>query len=121
MIRHLLGAGLLLAGVASAGPAAAQAACPHRGALDDAFCDANRDLVADVPTDAARLPAPLRRRENGQAFRDAPCHATCIPCQVGGRRSMKTRSAAASLFTRRFRVRAKRTPRPSGSTRASET
>jgi phosphonate transport system substrate-binding protein len=58
MIRHLLGAGLLAACVAATGPAAAQTACPHRGALDDAYCDANRDLVADVPTDAARLRDP---------------------------------------------------------------
>ncbi len=58
MIRHLLGAGMLAACVAGAGPAAAQGACPHRGALDDAYCDANRDLVADVPTDAARQRDP---------------------------------------------------------------
>ncbi|MBP0466491.1 phosphate/phosphite/phosphonate ABC transporter substrate-binding protein [Roseomonas sp. PWR1] len=58
MIRHLLGAGMLAACVVAAGPAAAQGACPHRGALDDGYCDANRDLVADVPTDAARLRDP---------------------------------------------------------------
>ena len=40
-------------------PAPAQAAaCAHRGALDDAFCDENRDLVADAPTDPARFRTP---------------------------------------------------------------
>ncbi|HZH46020.1 MAG TPA: phosphate/phosphite/phosphonate ABC transporter substrate-binding protein [Roseococcus sp.] len=34
------------------------AACGHRGALDDAFCDEDRDLVADVPRDASRLRSP---------------------------------------------------------------
>ena len=34
--------------VAAASPAAAEE-CPNRGQLDDAYCDANRDLVADVP------------------------------------------------------------------------
>ena len=38
--------------------AAAQGTCSHRGALDDAYCDENRDLVADVPTDANRLRNP---------------------------------------------------------------
>mgnify|MGYP001809626884 CR=1 FL=1 len=33
-------------------------ACAHRGALDDIYCDANNDLVADTPTDAARLRDP---------------------------------------------------------------
>lgn len=31
---------------------AAAQACPHRGELDDMYCDANKDMVADVPTDA---------------------------------------------------------------------
>lgn len=38
-------------------PASAQA-CPHRGELDDMYCDANRDMVADVPTDAKKLKNP---------------------------------------------------------------
>ncbi len=38
--------------------ARAQEACAFRGALDDAYCDANRDMVADVPTDAARQRDP---------------------------------------------------------------
>ena len=31
------------------GSALAQQACPNRGELDEAYCDANKDLVADVP------------------------------------------------------------------------
>lgn len=41
------------------GLALAQApACTHRGALDDAFCDEDRDLVADPPREASRLRNP---------------------------------------------------------------
>lgn len=32
--------------------------CPHRGDLDSLYCDANRDLVADAPTDASKLKNP---------------------------------------------------------------
>jgi phosphonate transport system substrate-binding protein len=39
-------------------PAAAQGACAFRGALDDAYCDENRDMVADAPADAARQRDP---------------------------------------------------------------
>lgn len=35
-------------------PATAQEACAHRGDLDAAYCDANRDLVADLPADPKR-------------------------------------------------------------------
>ena len=43
----------------SATPAAAQqAACAFRGALDEAYCDANRDMVADAPTDPSKLRDP---------------------------------------------------------------
>jgi phosphonate transport system substrate-binding protein len=64
MIRHMLGAAALLALSAGALPAGAQgtaqqgAACSHRGALDDAYCDEDRDLVADPPRDPARLRDP---------------------------------------------------------------
>jgi phosphonate transport system substrate-binding protein len=46
--------------VASAGaPAASQPSqCSFRGALDDAYCDENRDLVADPPRDASRFRDP---------------------------------------------------------------
>lgn len=41
------------------GLAFAQAgACSHRGALDDAYCDEDRDLVADPPREANRLRNP---------------------------------------------------------------
>lgn len=38
--------------------AAAQDSCPNRGDLDALFCDANRDMVADTPADAARQRNP---------------------------------------------------------------
>ncbi|WP_207536827.1 phosphate/phosphite/phosphonate ABC transporter substrate-binding protein [Sabulicella rubraurantiaca] len=34
------------------------AACTHRGALDDAYCDEDRDLVADPPRDPSRFRNP---------------------------------------------------------------
>ncbi|GAB1575874.1 phosphate/phosphite/phosphonate ABC transporter substrate-binding protein [Bordetella petrii] len=33
-------------------------ACPNRGDLDQMYCDANKDLVADTPTDADKLKTP---------------------------------------------------------------
>ena len=48
----------LLAASFGALPAHAQDACANRGDLDAAYCDANRDLVADTPTDAARQRNP---------------------------------------------------------------
>lgn len=42
----------------AAGAAFAQDNCPFRGELDAAYCDANKDLVADTPTDAKRLRNP---------------------------------------------------------------
>ncbi len=49
----------VLAGVA-AWPALARAqdACAHRGDLDEQFCDANRDMVADPPTDPKKFKNP---------------------------------------------------------------
>ncbi|MCE2879376.1 MAG: PhnD/SsuA/transferrin family substrate-binding protein [Comamonadaceae bacterium] len=41
-----------------ASSAVAQDACPNRGQLDTPYCDANRDLVADVPTDRAKQRDP---------------------------------------------------------------
>ena len=49
---------LLAATLAALSTAAAAQACPHRGELDDLYCDANRDMVADVPTDAKKLKNP---------------------------------------------------------------
>lgn len=39
-------------------PAAAQDNCSNRGQLDALYCDADNDLVADTPADAARLKDP---------------------------------------------------------------
>jgi phosphonate transport system substrate-binding protein len=39
-------------------PARAQDACPNRGELDTLYCDANKDLVADVPTDPKKQRDP---------------------------------------------------------------
>jgi phosphonate transport system substrate-binding protein len=50
--------GLALAGLAlTALPGAANAECP-RGALDERFCDANGDLVADAPSDSSQWADP---------------------------------------------------------------
>lgn len=51
---------LLFAALALAGPLAvsAQDNCPHRGELDALYCDANRDLVADPPTDPKKFRNP---------------------------------------------------------------
>lgn len=58
-MKALLWHGLVAAGLALAAPPAfAQDNCPNRGELDAAFCDANKDLVADPPTDAKRFRNP---------------------------------------------------------------
>ena len=54
VLRGAFAAAVLLA----AAGAQAQDACTHRGDLDAQFCDANRDLVADTPTDPKRLKDP---------------------------------------------------------------
>lgn len=41
-----------------ASPAFAQDACPNRGQLDTLYCDADGDLVADTPKEAARIKDP---------------------------------------------------------------
>ncbi len=46
------------AGLLFAAPAFAQDSCPNRGQLDTIYCDANNDLVADVPTDPAKQKDP---------------------------------------------------------------
>ena len=38
--------------------AQAQENCANRGDLDAQFCDANKDLVADTPTDPKKLKNP---------------------------------------------------------------
>lgn len=59
MIRSTLAVACLAAIAAWAPQASAQApACGHRGALDEAYCDEDRDMVADVPSDPARQRDP---------------------------------------------------------------
>lgn len=41
-----------------AAQAHAQGACQHRGDLDAQYCDNNKDMVADTPTDSGRLKNP---------------------------------------------------------------
>ncbi|WP_412555293.1 phosphate/phosphite/phosphonate ABC transporter substrate-binding protein [Shimia sp. MIT1388] len=45
-------------GILSVSAFAAAADCADRGALDELYCDANGDLVADTPTDPAELRNP---------------------------------------------------------------
>lgn len=47
-----------LAAFAVSGVAFAQDSCPNRGDLDPQFCDANKDLVADTPSDTKKLKNP---------------------------------------------------------------
>ena len=53
LIRYLFVSALTL----PTGAAVAQT-CPHRGQLDDLYCDANRDMVADAPSDKAKWKNP---------------------------------------------------------------
>ena len=48
----------LLAALAASVPASAQDNCTNRGQLDTIYCDADNDLVADVPTDPAKQKDP---------------------------------------------------------------
>ncbi|HWL29849.1 MAG TPA: phosphate/phosphite/phosphonate ABC transporter substrate-binding protein [Burkholderiaceae bacterium] len=50
--------GALLAIFSTASTAYAQDDCKNRGDLDTMYCDANGDLVADTPTDPAKLKTP---------------------------------------------------------------
>ena len=49
---------LLAGSCALALPALAQDNCPNRGDLDNQYCDADKDLVADTPTDPSKLKNP---------------------------------------------------------------
>jgi phosphonate transport system substrate-binding protein len=55
-IRASLGVAVLAA--ATAFPVLAADACSNRGDLDAMYCDANKDLVADAPTDAKKWKNP---------------------------------------------------------------
>jgi phosphonate transport system substrate-binding protein len=61
MIRRLLPAAGFAAALFAAMPwggAQAQGGCGFRGSLDEAYCDDNRDMVADTPTEAGRQRDP---------------------------------------------------------------
>lgn len=49
---------LVCVGGLLSGNAMAQDNCPNRGQLDTIYCDANNDMVADVPTDPAKQRDP---------------------------------------------------------------
>lgn len=57
-IRAALAAATALALTILVQPAKAQDSCPNRGQLDTLYCDADNDLVADVPKDPAKLKDP---------------------------------------------------------------
>ncbi len=56
--RWLFLSAFALAGATLAVPAVAADACKHRGELDNMYCDANDDLVADPPTDPKKWKNP---------------------------------------------------------------
>ncbi len=56
-VKHVLGC-LGIAAAAMSGAVWADDACPNRGELDVAYCDANKDLVADAPTDPKKFRNP---------------------------------------------------------------
>jgi phosphonate transport system substrate-binding protein len=56
--RHLLSLLAALCAMATFAPAHAADACPNRGELDAMYCDANKDMVADVPTDPKKWKNP---------------------------------------------------------------
>ena len=60
-VRQVVGGistALLFGCAAFGGAALAQDSCPQRGELDVAYCDANKDLVADAPTDPKKFRNP---------------------------------------------------------------
>ncbi|RJF95912.1 phosphate/phosphite/phosphonate ABC transporter substrate-binding protein [Noviherbaspirillum saxi] len=58
MIAKSLTKTLSLIALAAPAFAFAQDNCPHRGDLDAQYCDANKDLVADVPADTKKQKVP---------------------------------------------------------------
>ncbi|MCA0407169.1 MAG: phosphate/phosphite/phosphonate ABC transporter substrate-binding protein [Proteobacteria bacterium] len=58
MNKALIGASALVLATLLATGAQAQDACPNRGELDTQYCDANRDLVADAPSDPKKWRDP---------------------------------------------------------------
>ncbi len=61
MIKRLLPAAGFTAALLAAlpwGSAQAQGGCAFRGSLDETYCDADRDMVADPPTEPGRQRDP---------------------------------------------------------------
>lgn len=58
MNKAFIGASALALATLLTSAAQAQDACPNRGELDTQYCDANRDLVADAPTDPKKWRDP---------------------------------------------------------------
>jgi phosphonate transport system substrate-binding protein len=54
----VLALAVMLTAFGAAQPALAQDTCKNRGDLDTMFCDDNNDLVADTPSDPAKLKTP---------------------------------------------------------------
>jgi phosphonate transport system substrate-binding protein len=57
-LKGLAASSLAIVMLGAAAPAWSQDACPSRGQLDTLYCDRDGDLVADVPTDPAKLKDP---------------------------------------------------------------
>ena len=64
MKSYCIAAALALAITAFLPKAASAEDCANRGQLDDAYCDANNDLVADIP---AKTRDPTTRSEAHRA------------------------------------------------------
>lgn len=58
MKKHLYRLLALLALATTNFASIAVEACPHRGDLDAIYCDANKDMLADAPTDSKKLKNP---------------------------------------------------------------
>jgi len=56
--RTWLGGALLVVGALYGVSATAADSCPNRGELDTMYCDANKDMVADAPTDPKKWKNP---------------------------------------------------------------
>jgi len=56
--RKILGCVSVAMALMAGSGALANDACPNRGELDAAYCDANKDLVADTPTDPKKFRNP---------------------------------------------------------------
>jgi phosphonate transport system substrate-binding protein len=58
LFRSIAAAAATVATLTIAAPSIAADACVYRGELDAMYCDANKDLVADVPTDTKKWKDP---------------------------------------------------------------